>query len=680
MLPSQQADEVTAAAAAAAFARVTEPLRIGGLEIRNRIVLPAMTTNYGDDHLPSAQHAAYHEERAAGGVGLIIFESIRVHANSLGRPQGVNGFDPECVDPFREIVRRVHAHGARIFGQVIHLGRQIDGDFEGTVSWGASPIAWTATAVAPHEMTEDDMDVVVEGHLATTRNLLAAGFDGIELQMAHGHLLQQFISPLSNRRTDQFGGTLGNRMRFPARVLAALRAEVGPDVPLGVRLGAAEFVPGGLEVEEAAEVAVALASATQIDFVNVSHSAYHGSPSLGTQMADMNFTDVDQFRALPRQVRATLQQAGHRIPVFAVCKFTSLEEAEQALADGVADAVAMARAHLADPQIVVKSLSGRSDSVRRCIGCNQGCVAMLEKNLPIRCLVNPRTGRESDPTWLPSPVVRPRRLVVVGGGPAGMECAAVAAGRGHEVHLWERGSSLGGMLAHAPRMPRREAFGSLLASQAAALTSAGVKVSVGIEADVASLLDSASDEVVLATGACLVVPEILGGGRVLGLLETLDAIDDEEANGPSQFSLGRSVAVIDLTGDWPALALVERLADLGKEVTLYCQVAAYAWRTTIYSTLATSGRLKEKKVRIRTLTEVARWDGTEVTLLDRSTGEVDGKRAHDSVVHLVHPVTDNRLYDALRGAGLATRQIGDALAPRTALEAVHQGHRAGLDL
>ena len=133
-------------------------MTINGLQIRNRIVLPAMTTNYGLNHVPSLQHAAYHQARAAGGVGLIIFESIRVHLNSLGRPQAVNGYDPQCVEPFREIVRRVHQEGAKIFGQVIHLGRQIDGDFEGTISWGASPIAWTATAPAPHEMTEEDME------------------------------------------------------------------------------------------------------------------------------------------------------------------------------------------------------------------------------------------------------------------------------------------------------------------------------------------------------------------------------------------------------------------------------------------------------------------------------------------------------------------------------------------
>lgn len=660
------------------FPLVRAPLQVGTVRLRNRIVLPAMTTNYGERHLPSAQHAAYHERRAAGGVGLIIFESIRVQENSLGRPQAVNGFDPACVEPFQEVVQRVHAQGAHIFAQVIHLGRQIDGDFEGTVSWGASPIAWTPTAVAPHEMTEDDMDEVVDGHVATARNLVTAGFDGIELQMAHGHLLQQFISPLSNQRSDTFGGSLENRTRFPARVLAALRAELGPDFTLGIRLGAAEFLPNGLQVEQAAEVAVMLATRTRVDFVNVSHSAYHGSRSLGTQMADMNFTDVEAFRVLPRRIRAALRGAGHRTPVIAVCKFTRLEQAEAALEAGVADAVAMARAHLADPELVNKSLTGRGDTVRECIGCNQGCVGMLEKNLPVRCLVNPRTGHEADHSWSPSRVSTRRRLIVVGGGPAGMECAAVSASRGHETHLLERGEALGGMLAHAVRMPRRVAFETFLDQQRHAVEDAAVKVFLNTPAGAGLITDAGADHVVLATGARPIVPQLPGGGTVLGLLETLDAIDAEQSG--IDRKLGERIAVADLTGDWAALSLVERLADLGKHVTLYTQVAAYAWRTTIYSTLATSGRLHDKHVRIRPLTEVSAWDGSHVSLIDRSTGEQLDDTEQDSLVYLVHPVADNAFYNALRAAGCSVTQIGDALAPRTALEAVHQGHRLGLRL
>lgn len=649
---------------------VRRPLAIGPVKIRNRILLPAMTTNYGVDHLPSAQHAAYHGARSAGGVGLIIFESIRVHPNSLGRPQAVNGFDPACVEPFREIVSRVHAGGAAIFGQVIHLGRQVDGDFEGTVSWGASPIAWSATAVAPHEMTERDMDEVVDGHVQTVRNLLLAGFDGIELQMAHGHLLQQFISPLSNKRQDNYGGSLENRMRFPARVLQAVRAEAGPDVAVGIRLGSAEFVEHGLQLEEAEQVAITLSRSTKIDFVNVSHSAYHGSLSLGTQMADMSISDVSPFRRLPAGIRFALRSAGYETPVFAVCKFTSLAEAEDAVANGWCDAVAMARAHLADPDLVSKSFSGREHEVRRCIGCNQGCVGMLEKNLPIRCLVNPVTGREASGLWRAGPTSNPRRVLVVGGGPAGMECAITAAERGHWVTLWEGSERLGGQLAHASRMPRRRRFDDFLDFQRTQVAASTVSVELNRFADAAAIAEFGPDNVVLATGARSAPLEVPGGGLVLDLLA---AMDNSEEIGPR-------VAVVDRTGDWPALALIEYLADLGHQVTVYTEITAFAWRTTIYSTLATSARLRKRQVSIRPLTAVRRWDGACAELEDASTGLPLPSQAFDALIGLVHPVADNQLLNELREAGLAAEQIGDALAPRTALEAVHQGRRLGLDL
>lgn len=290
------------------------------------------------------------------------------------------------------------------------------------------------------------MAAAIDAHVTTASHLLAAGLDGIELQMGHGHLLAQFLSPLSNVRTDAYGGSLEHRLRFPAAVLAAVRAAVGEEVCLGIRVSGDEFVEGGLHLPEAVEIVGALAARTRVDFVNVSHSAYHGSASLATQIADMAHDPVP-FRELPRTIRTSLRARGLEVPVLAVCRFTSLREADAAISAGVADAVGMARAHIADPALVRKTLAGRADEVTPCIGCNQGCAARLEKNIPITCLVNPRAGRERtwpEPADDPSPA--PRRVLVVGGGPAGMEAAWVAAARGHEVELWEAGPQLGGQL------------------------------------------------------------------------------------------------------------------------------------------------------------------------------------------------------------------------------------------
>src|SRR5262249_14700107 len=339
-------------------------------------------TNYGVDHLASDRHLEYHRARARGGAAMIIFEGIRVHKNTLARSQGVTGYDPRCIAPFRRVTRAVQAEGGKILGQILHAGRQVDGDAERTVSWSASAIPWAATGAVPHAMTEDDMATVLDGHVITTRNLMDAGFDGFELHFDHGHLLQQFLSPASNRRTDAYGGSDDNRLRFPLQVLRALRDLVGPDVCLGIRFSAEEFLPGGLDIDMACRLLPKIAAAVAIDFVNVSHSAYHGSYSLANQMADMNFPPTP-FRHLTNRTRAAMRNAGHQVPVLAVCRFRSLAEVEQALTDGDADMIGLARAHLAEPALVRKTREGRIDQIQPCIGCNQGCAGMLDKNLAL---------------------------------------------------------------------------------------------------------------------------------------------------------------------------------------------------------------------------------------------------------------------------------------------------------
>ncbi|MDB5511416.1 MAG: putative NADH-dependent flavin oxidoreductase, partial [Enterovirga sp.] len=646
-----------------AYPHALSPLRVGSLTLRNRIVVPAHTTNFGEDHLPSERHLEYHRARARGGVGAIIFESVRVQQNCVGRPQAVAGFDRRCIAPFRRIGDAVRAEGARLLGQVIHLGRQVDGDYERTVSWGPSPIRWSGTAAVPHAMTEDDMASVVDAHVATALNLVEAGLDGIEIQVGHGHLLQQFLSPLSNGRQDRYGGSLENRMRFPLAAVAAVRAAVGPGFTLGIRVSAEEFVEPGLHLDEAERVVCGLAAAVKLDFVNVSHSAYHASYSLATQMADMSF-DPATFRPLPAGVRGRLRAAGHDLPVFAVCRFRTLAEAEAMIASGAADAVGMARAHIAEPAIVRKTVENRADEIRSCIACNQGCAGMLEKSMAVRCLVNPQAGLEG--TWRDPAADRaaqPRDVVVVGGGPAGLEAAWVAAARGHRVRLIERSERLGGQLNHLRRMPSRHAFLDLLDFQSRQLARYGVTVELGREARAEDVVARGPDVVVLTTGSRPVAPLLPGGGPVLTIE---DALGDPDA-------LGDRVAFVDLTGEWASLSAIGHIADLGKRVTVFSPVAGFASRTTIYSTLAWTKRLRDKGVKIATLRKVLSFDGASLVVEDVSCGVVERLAGFGSVVLAQHNAVADELRGPLARAGIALKLAGDCLAPRTAMEAVYEG-------
>ncbi len=652
------------------YPNVFRPLRINGLVPRNRIFMPAHTTNYGERHLPSERHATYHRMRARGGVGLNIFEAVRVSENSLGRPQGVAGFLPGAVDAFRRVADAVHEEGGLLLGQVCHMGRQIEGDFERTVSFSASRLRWSPTAYLPREMARWEMEQVRDDHVRTTLNLLEAGLDGIELHWGHGHLLQQFLSPLSNVRSDAYGGSTENRMRFPLEVLAALRRAVGAQTCLGIRISAEEFVPGGLDLDEARAIVRALLPEGLVDFLHVSHSAYHMSHSLGTQMADMA-QDPAPFRALPGAIKAVVREAGSDLPVLTVCKYRGLDEAERMLASGDADMVGMARAHVADPALVAKHRDGREDALRPCIGCNQGCAQRLELNIAITCLVNPMAGREAE--W-PEPeadrAAQPRRVLVVGGGPGGCEAAWVAAARGHDVTLWERSGRLGGQLAPVPAMSLRGDFQGLLDHQARRLAATGVALDLSREASADAVAAFGADAIVLATGSTPHPVALADGGTALTM----------EAALADPGLLGGRVAVYDTTGDWAALSFIEHVADLGRRVTVFTPVAGFAWRTTIYSTTSTRKRLREKGVAIRTLRAVTGFAAPVLTVEDVSTGEVESLSGFDSLVGCQHNLIANPLEAPLRAMGLAPVLAGDCLSPRTALEAVFEGHRAGRGL
>ena len=649
-----------------------QPLTVGSTTIRNRIFVPAHTTNFGADNKPSSRHAAYHRARAEGGVGLIIFEGIRVHHSSLGRTQGVNGYERDAIPHFAAVADAVQGAGAKLFGQIIHLGRHIDGNYTRTPAWGASPVPWTATAPPPHPMTTDEIAEVVAGHAETAVNLLEAGLDGIELQLAHGHLLQQFLSPATNLRDDAYGGSPENRMRFAAETLAAVRRAIGEYATLGIRVSADEFLPGGLTLEMMCEIVATLCTKTKVDFVNVSHSAYHGSYTISTQMADMAF-DAAEFRGLAPAIKQSVATLPRPPAVFAVCKFRTMAEAETVLAAGDADMVGMARAHIAEPAIVAKSIAGREDEIRPCIGCNQGCAGYLAQNLAITCLVNPRAGLEDDwPEAESAPTAEKRRLLVIGGGPGGMEAALTAAARGHAVTLWEAGARLGGALALVDAMPLRHDALNLLSFQQQSLERLGVEVVLNRRATIDDVLEETPDAVVVATGAePAAMP--LEAGEAMTLEAALAAPD----------TLGHRVLLVDNLGTWSVLSVAEWLADRGHEVILLAPTGTPGWTIPIYSSFALRHRLKQKSVRIMGLHTVLAFESGTATVVDLSSDTRQEIADVGSVIAPVHGRPRSGLIQDLRKAAterqIATtfNAVGDAQAARTALEAVFEGQQSG---
>lgn len=650
------------------YPHVFRPLRIGATELRNRILVPAHTTNYGADNLPTERHLAYHRARAAGGAALNIFEGIRVHRSSLGRAQGVNGYDRACIPPFARIAEAVRAEGGRLFGQIIHLGRHIDGNYARMASWSASAVPWSATAPPPHPMSVEEIETVVTAHVEVAANLIEAGLDGIELTLSHGHLLQQFLSPAANLREDAYGGSAENRLRFARETLRAVRQRLGPDRTLGIRISAEEYLPGGLTRDDMGGIVRALCADCQVDFVNVSHSAYHGSYTVSTQMADMAF-DGAAFRPLAPAIAAALEGLAHRPAIMAVCRYTRLAEAEEMLAAGGADMVGMARAHIADPEIVAKARAGREAETTPCIGCNQGCAGMLALNLPITCLTNPRAGREGEwPAPARAPAERARRVVVVGAGPAGLEAAATAAERGHAVTLVERSDEIGGALRWVRTMPLRAEFGRVLDHLAGRVARAGVALHTGVDPrDLPGHLAGA-EAVVWALGAAPRGQALASGGTAL----TLEAaLADPDA-------LGARVVLTDTLGTWSVVSVAEHLADLGRAVTLVAPTGAPGWTISMYSSFALRKRLKDKRVRIVAGQALADFDGGTAYLTDLSLDAPGEAVPADAVIAPLAalPRAPDPAWLAGANAPPWTVTIGDAQAARTALEAIFEGHEA----
>jgi 2,4-dienoyl-CoA reductase-like NADH-dependent reductase (Old Yellow Enzyme family)/thioredoxin reductase len=645
------------------------PVRLGPLELRNRVFVPGHTTNFGRGNEPTERHAAYHAERARGGVGLIITEAIRVHPTSAGRHISLGSFGDSSIPAYAAVAQAVHDEGARIFAQIMHAGRQANGDATRTAAWSASPLPWATGAHIPHAMGLEDIATVVTAFAAAARRMRQAGYDGLEVHAGHGHLLQQFLSPNTNHRVDGYGGSLDNRLRLTREVLTAVFGAAS-DLPVGLRVSADEFLPGGLDPDAVIEIVALLRNDFPLAYVHVSHSAYHGSYSLATQMADMSFE-----HAPFRHHAAMFKKEFPDLPVLAVCRLDSLPEAAEIVAAGEADLVGLARPHIADPHLVRKAMEGRHDETRTCLACNQACIGRVEANLPISCVVNPEVGAEREwaSAWVAVSTVATRRVLVVGGGPAGLEAALSARRAGHRVTLVEARERVGGQVALAARVHGRSRFGLLTRELARDVAQAAVEVRTGVHMSAADVVAGNYDDVIIATGSRPMRRQLPGGPPVFDLWQAVDELDVETS------PLRGRVVVMDDEGTWAAASITEHLARLGAQVHLVSPTPSLFARITTYSKLALTRRLGELGVRAHLMRTASAAGGSALVLTDTLSGATELLDGVTAVVDAGPPAADDRLYreTEARGQGPRIYVVGDANAPRTALEAVYEGRLAG---
>lgn len=637
------------------------PLQIGPVTVRNRIVNTAHLTHFAKDNLPNDRHVHYYAERARGGAGLIVTEATYVHPTSQSLDCVILGYDPRVVPGFRRIAMAVHQHGAKIFGQLSHRGREMTSFYSHLPLWSASPIPCPASREVPHAMDHDELAEIVESFARTAGHFREAGYDGVEIHAAHGYLLQQFMSPWSNRREDEYGGSLSNRLRLPRQVIAAVRESVGDDLALGIRLSGDEFTQGGLGLPEMQEICRLLAADGQLDYFSISAGNY---TSQFMSMGDMT-VPPGAIVYLAAGIKEVVD-----LPVFTVMRINDPMLAERILADGQADMIGMVRALIADPELPNKAREGRLDDIRYCVACLQDC-RRFAKGGRLGCVQNAAAGEEERLGMATlRPAERPKRVVVVGGGPAGMEAARLGAVRGHHVVLFERGQELGGQINLAARLANREEFGGIARYLRLQMDRLGVEVHLGEEAGPERVLAERPEAVVVATGATP-WPATLPGARDGTVGNVWDVLE-------GRLAVGASVLIYDNgEGFWQSCGLAELLAMQGKRVELVTRLAQVGVDIPPPSLALLYRRLLSAGVEFTTMTAVTDYRGSVV--LGHNTYSKREWRCEgiDTVVLMSGEKPEDGLYHALKGRVPELYAVGDCVAPRKAGDAIREGHLVG---
>jgi len=598
---------------------------------------------------------SYYRHRARGGAALLIVENTGVHMSGRVNRGMLLINDDGCVPGFRRLCGAVHAEGGRIAVQLSHAGRQTLSDFTGEQPVAPSPIPCPVLREEPRELTEAEIAGLVEAFADGARRAKEAGADAVEVHMAHGYLVNQFLSPYSNQRTDRYGGSTENRCRFSVEIIRRIKEKAGKGFPLFCRISADEYVEGGLEICEAKKIAMILEK-TGADVLNVSACNY--------ESAHLNmpayYREEGCFIHLARDVKKAVS-----VPVCAVGRIRRAQMAEDLLARGDADLVCMGRTLIADPYLPNKIRDGKEEDIRPCLSCNR-CIESIASG-PIVCAVNPDPGKEDSIAVLPATMKK--RVLVVGGGPAGMQAAITAADRGHEVTLVERSDGLGGQLSVAGAPPCKEQIIELQEYLRREVLKRKIPVEKRSEINAGQVVARNPDAVIVATGCVHLFPDIPGVAEAKPLT-VKEAFRDVHA-------IGDRIAVIG--GGPEGAELADFLVERGKKVTIIEMRRLVGLGLPPGVRTLLEDRLKERGVEMVLRAKVVGFAKGAVVVEERKSGQktIGG---FDAIVIAILHKSDDRLYRELEGKVKELVAVGDAKQPRLIKEAVAEGAAAGRGL
>jgi 2,4-dienoyl-CoA reductase-like NADH-dependent reductase (Old Yellow Enzyme family)/thioredoxin reductase len=640
----------------AEFRHLFSPLQIGSFTVRNRIVsTPHHTLFTDDDGLPGTREIAYWVSKARGGIGL-----VESHVHGIHWSIGDTFAQPAAATKFRNAAEAIHAEGAKFVGQLWHPGAQ--GNAAIRSPWAPSNVSHPDSWAVPHAMTVAETREVVSGYARGAAVLREAGVDGAEIHGAHGYLITQFLSPLSNKRDDEYGGDFERRMTFALEIIEAIRNEVGRDWTVGMRISGDEMTEGGYTSDDFVRMIPFLTANGQLDYLSVSVGTYRSKDTVIAPSYYPNGAFV-YLSALAKEVLD--------IPVFCIGRINDPVMAEQILEDRQADMVGMTRANICDPELPRKAREGRLDEIRHCLGCNEGCWGHVETLRPINCAFNPSVGREE--YWGDvRRTANPKRVVIAGGGPAGCEAARVAAAAGHAVTLFEAGEELGGQTLIAARAPGRSDWGEVGRYFTAELRRLGVDVRTGARATATGILALAPDHVIVATGGTPRVPDGIEGIEQPQVFQAWDVLNGRPV-------AGDRVLVLDDEHHIQAANAAEYLAAQDKHVQIVTREFQLGPHMEPNTRMATLRRLDAAGVTISPTTWV-RAIGPGTATLYHFYSEADREEPVDAVVLACGILPETALARELAAHGVTVRSVGDCAGPRRLEMATFEGHLAAREI
>ena len=659
------------------YPHLLAPIKLRHRELSSRVVFGAYTVNMSHEGLPGDRHFGYYRERARGGAAMIVVEPVPVHRTGVLTRGNFLAESDAVIPHFRRITDECHELGTTMIHQIYHVGGHGDQDNSWEPYWSPSGMPSMHDPWGSHAMSEAEIEELIQAFTNAAMRDREAGFDGVEVYAAYNCLIDQFWSLITNKRTDSWGGSLENRVRFAVEVLSRIRAQAGEDFIIGLTVSGAEPVPGGLRIEDKQKFLSYLDERGLMDYVSCGTGSYlhdfskivpsfHFGMKLGMQ-------DAAAYKSVLKNALVTAES-----------RIKTPQNGEEVLAAGAADLVSIVRGQIADPYWVSKARNGQSEDIRPCISCNQICIGRRFRDYWASCLVNPSVARETE--WngdITQPAKTPRDILVVGGGPAGLETARVAAERGHRVRLVERSGELGGQFRLAAGQPERGEIGPLLTWYQTQLEKLQVRIEMRRELTKDDVLEAGADAVVVCTGS---EPTRTGFQRMFPQLEKLPGVDQENVCTvhdvlDGSVVPGTNVLLLDdIDGWWPATGTALHLAQQRHRVTVVSASEKAAAKLDLSMTGDTTReRLVKYGVEVLLATSLESWEGGTATLVNLYTGDRE-TRDFDWLVLATTNTASNELYTSLADAPIETHSIGDAVASRTAHMAIYEGRKLGMTL